>query len=70
MKVAGARNVRETHFAGSIPGLMARYRCVFCRQESEGPKRKAPPCPKCGRMTVRIVRPTKVVLVDAWAEEP
>lgn len=62
-----ARSVRSTYFAGSIPGLMARYRCVFCRHEQDGPKRKAPPCAACGRVTVRILQPREVAFVNTWA---
>ena len=35
--------------------MMARYRCVFCRAEMEGPPDRAPPWARCGRTTTRIV---------------
>lgn len=47
----------------------ARYRCVYCRREQDGPERTAPPCAACGRRTVRVVERHKVVLVESWAAE-
>ncbi len=45
---------------------MARYRCVFCRHETEGPELRAPPCAACGRLTVRILEPSAILLVSGW----
>ncbi len=52
----------------SARGAVARYRCVFCRKECEGPERRAPPRAACGRLTARIVVPRQVVLVEQWEE--
>jgi hypothetical protein len=35
----------------------ATYRCVFCGELTSGPARRAPPCPKCGRTTTRVLEP-------------
>ncbi len=47
---------------------MALYRCPFpgCRQITEGPDRKAPPCARCGRPTTRILEPVKVRIIKDW----
>lgn len=56
-------------FHGGDSRDSARYRCVYCRREQDGPPRRAPPCAACGRRTVRVVEPHKVLLVKNWKTE-
>ena len=44
---------------------LARYRCPFpdCGRSTAGLPDRAPPCPECGRVTLRVLEPVKVNVI-------